>query len=80
MEYYAWAGLVAPRGTPPHVLKTLGDTVRQAVKEPEVVTASQKLQTPIAYQDAAEFNAWWRKDAEKLAGVIQKIGRVDAAK
>jgi tripartite-type tricarboxylate transporter receptor subunit TctC len=80
VEYSAWAGLVAPRGTPPHVLKTLGDTVRQAVKEPEVVTASQKLQTPIAYQDAAEFNAWWRQDAVKLAAVIQKIGKVEGAK
>jgi tripartite-type tricarboxylate transporter receptor subunit TctC len=80
VEYYAWAGLVAPRGTPPHVLKILGDTVRQAVKAPEVVTASQKLQTPIAYQDADEFNAWWRADAEKLAGVIKKIGKVEGAK
>jgi tripartite-type tricarboxylate transporter receptor subunit TctC len=80
VEYSAWAGLVAPKGTPPHVLRILGDTVRQAVKEPEVVTASQKLQTPIAYQDAAEFNAWWRQDAVKLAAVIQKIGKVEGAK
>ena len=80
VEYSAWAGLVAPRGTPAPVLKTLGDAVRQAVKEPEVVTASQKLQTPIAYQDAEEFNAWWRKDAEKLAAVIKKIGRVEGAR
>jgi tripartite-type tricarboxylate transporter receptor subunit TctC len=80
VEYSAWAGLVAPKGTPPHVLRSLGDTVRQAVKEPEVVTASQKLQTPIAYQDAAEFNAWWRQDAVKLATVIQKIGKVEGAK
>jgi tripartite-type tricarboxylate transporter receptor subunit TctC len=80
VEYSAWAGLVAPKGTPPHVLRILGDTVRQAVKEPEVVTASQKLQTPIAYQDAAEFNAWWRQDAVKLATVIQKIGKVEGAK
>jgi tripartite-type tricarboxylate transporter receptor subunit TctC len=80
VEYSAWAGLVAPKGTPPHVLRILGDTVRQAVKEPEVVTASQKLQTPIAYQDAAEFNAWWRQDAQKLATVIQKIGKVEGAK
>jgi len=80
VEYSAWAGLVAPKATPPHILKILGDAVRQAVKEPEVVTASQKLQTPIAYQDAAEFNAWWRKDAEKLAAVIQKIGRVEGVK
>lgn len=80
IEYAAWAGLVAPRGTPAHILKILGDAVRQAVKEPEVVTASQKLQTPIAYQDAEEFNAWWRKDAEKLAAVIKKIGKVEGTK
>jgi tripartite-type tricarboxylate transporter receptor subunit TctC len=80
VEYYAWAGLVAPRATPPSILKILGDAVRHAVKEPEVVTASQKLQTPIAYQDAEEFNAWWRKDADKLAAVIRKIGAVEGPK
>jgi tripartite-type tricarboxylate transporter receptor subunit TctC len=79
VEYYAWAGLVAPRGVPSHVLKILGDAVRQAIREPEVVTASQKLNTPIAYQDADEFNAWWKKDAETLAGVIRKIGKVEGA-
>jgi tripartite-type tricarboxylate transporter receptor subunit TctC len=77
VEYAAWAGLVAPKGVPAAVLKTLGDAVRQAIKEPEVVTASQKLQTPIAYQDADEFNRWWRQDAETLAGVIKKIGKVE---
>lgn len=80
VEYAAWAGLVAPRGTPAHILKILGDAVRQGVKEPEVVTASQKLQTPVAYQDAGEFNAWWRKDAEKLAAVIRKIGKLEGAR
>jgi tripartite-type tricarboxylate transporter receptor subunit TctC len=78
VEYYAWAGLVAPKATPPAVLKMLGDAVRQAIREPEVVTASQKLQTPIAYQDADEFNRWWRHDAEVLAGVIKKIGKVES--
>ncbi|MBI2491841.1 MAG: tripartite tricarboxylate transporter substrate binding protein [Candidatus Rokubacteria bacterium] len=80
VEYAAWAGLVAPRGTPAHILKILGDAVRQGVKEPEVVTASQKLQTPVAYQDAGEFNAWWKKDAEKLAAVIKKIGKLEGAR
>ena len=80
VEYAAWAGLVAPRGTPAHILKILGDAVRQGVKEPEVVTASQKLQTPVAYQDAGEFNAWWKKDADKLAAVIRKIGKLEGAK
>jgi tripartite-type tricarboxylate transporter receptor subunit TctC len=79
IEYAAWAGLVAPRNTPPHVVKILRDAVRQAVKEPEVVNSHARLETPLAYMDADEFNAWWDKDARKLAGVVQKIGKVESA-
>jgi tripartite-type tricarboxylate transporter receptor subunit TctC len=79
IEYTAWAGLVAPRNTPPHIVKILRDAVRQAVKEPEVVNSHAKLETPLAYMDADEFNAWWEKDAQKLAAVVQKIGKVESA-
>jgi tripartite-type tricarboxylate transporter receptor subunit TctC len=79
IEYAAWAGLVAPKSTPPHVIKILRDAVRQAVKEPEVVNSHARLETPLAYMDADEFNAWWDKDARKLAGVVQKIGKVESA-
>src|SRR5207244_12476675 len=76
VEFTAWAGLVAPKATPPHVIKVLRDAVRQAVKEPEVVNSHAKLETPIAYMDADEFNAWWAKDAARLAEVVRmKIGR-----
>ena len=77
VEYTAWAGLVAPKGTPPHIIKILRDAVRQAVKEPEVVSSHAKLETPIAYMDADEFNAWWAKDAARLAEVVKQIGKVE---
>jgi len=77
VEYTAWAGLVAPKGTPPHVVKILRDAARQAVKEPEVVTSHAKLETPVAYLDADEFNAWWAKDAARLAEVVKQIGKVE---
>jgi len=79
VEYTAWAGLVAPKGTPPHVIKILRDATRQAVKEPEVVGAHAKLDTPIAYMDADEFDAWWAQDAARLAEVVKKIGKVESA-
>ena len=79
VEYTAWAGLVAPKSTPPHVIKLLRDAVRQAVKEPEVVNSHAKLETPIAYMDADEFNAWWAKDAARLAEVVRMIGKVESA-
>jgi tripartite-type tricarboxylate transporter receptor subunit TctC len=77
VEYTAWAGLVAPRNTPPHIIKILRDATRQAVQSPEVVTSHAKLETPIAYMDADEFNAWWAKDAARLAEVVKQIGKVE---
>lgn len=79
VEFTAWAGLVAPKSTPPHVIKILRDATRQAVRESEVVTSHAKLDTPIAYMDADEFNAWWAKDAARLAEVVKKIGKVESA-
>ena len=75
IEYYLWAGLFAPRSVPAAVLKTLGDAVRQAVNDPDVKKAFDKVRTPIAYQDSAEFKAWWDKDAERLATVVQRMGK-----
>ncbi|HWP34444.1 MAG TPA: tripartite tricarboxylate transporter substrate binding protein [Thermodesulfobacteriota bacterium] len=80
VEYYLWAGLFAPRGIPAHVLKTLREATRRAVEDPEFRQAMEKLQTPIAYQDTEEFQAWWQADAERLAAVIRRIGRVEEPK
>src|SRR6267142_497360 len=75
VEYYLWAGLFTPKGTPPAVVKALRDAVRQSVQDPEFRSAMEKAQTPIAYQDADEFKAWWDKDAQTLAEVVKRIGK-----
>jgi tripartite-type tricarboxylate transporter receptor subunit TctC len=77
MEYYIWTALFAPRGTPPAAIKGLRDATRQAVQEAEFRNAMDRAQTPIAYQDADEFRAFWDADAARLAAVIKKIGRID---
>ena len=77
IEYYLWSALFAPRGVPPAVVTTLRDAVRRAVQDPEYKTAAEKVQTPIAYQDADEFRAFWDADARKLAAIIKQIGKVE---
>lgn len=79
IEYVAWAGLVVPAKTPPHIIKKLRDAVQEAVKEPEVINSRAKLETPIThtYMDAPEFNRWWVKDAARLAEVVRSIGKVE---
>jgi tripartite-type tricarboxylate transporter receptor subunit TctC len=77
VEYYAWAGLFAPRAIPAGAFKTLREATRQAVHDAEFRAAMDKVQTPIAYQDADEFKAFWDRDAARLAEVVKRIGRVE---
>ncbi len=77
VEYYLWAGLFAPKNVPADVVKTLRDATRQAVLDPEFKSAMEKIRMPIAYQDAGEFRQWWDRDAQILADVIRRIGKVE---
>jgi tripartite-type tricarboxylate transporter receptor subunit TctC len=77
IEFYIWAGMFAPTGTPEPILKKLRDTVRQAVQEPDFKSAMEKLQTPVAYLDAPEFQKFWDKDAKMLADAIKRVGRIE---
>ncbi len=76
-EFYIWAGLFAPRGTPEPIMRKLRDTVRAAVQDPEFKSAMAKMETPIAYMDAPEFQKFWDKDAKMLADAIKRIGRIE---
>ena len=77
IEFYIWAGLFAPRGTSPAVMKTIRESVKQAVNTTEFKAAMEKLQTPIAYLDAPEFQKFWDKDAKMLADAIKRVGKLE---
>jgi tripartite-type tricarboxylate transporter receptor subunit TctC len=77
IEFYIWAGMFAPKGTPALVLKKLRDVIRQTVQEPNFKDAMTKLETPIAYLDAPEFQKFWDKDAKMLTDAIKRIGRIE---
>lgn len=78
VEYYIWTGLFAQKGVPPPILQTLRDATRRTVQDDEFKAAMDKAKTPIAYQDADEFKAFWDKDAQRIASVIQFIGKTEA--
>ncbi|HKZ05589.1 MAG TPA: tripartite tricarboxylate transporter substrate binding protein [Methylomirabilota bacterium] len=78
VEYYIWTGLFAQKGVPPHIVQALRDVTRRAVQDDEFKAAMDKAKTPIAYQDADEFKAFWDKDAQRIASVIQFIGKTEA--
>jgi len=79
-EFYIWAGLFAPRGTPEPVLARLREATRAAVGEPEFKAAMDKLETPIAFKQGDEFQRFFDADAKRLAAGVRKVGRVEEKK
>ena len=79
-EFYIWAGMFAPKGTPEPIMKKLRDTVRAAMQDPDFKAALDKMETPIAYLDAPEFQKFWDKDAKMLADAIKRVGKIEETK
>jgi tripartite-type tricarboxylate transporter receptor subunit TctC len=76
-EYYIWAGLLAPAATPGAIQQKLRDAVRQAVQDPEFRNAMAKVETPVNYLDAPEFQKFWDADAKKLAEAVKRVKIVE---
>lgn len=76
-EFYIWAGLFAPRGTPEPALQKLRDALRAAVSDPDFKAAMDKLETPIAFKQGEEFRKFFEADARRLAEGVRKVGRIE---
>ena len=79
-EFYIWAGVLVPAGTPETVIRQLRDAVRQAVADPQFRQVMEGAGQPIQYLDQAEFRVFFDRDAKKMAEVVRQIGRVDDKK
>ena len=80
IEYYIWAGMFAPKGTPEAVMKVLRDTARKAVEDPDFKNTMAKVNSPVHYLDAPEFAKYWAADAKRLAEVVKVVGKVEDQK
>ncbi len=75
VEFYIWAGVVAPAAVPANVQHRLRAAVRAAVADPQFTGAMAKVSTPINYLDAPEFKDFWIADATRLRVAVEKIGK-----
>jgi tripartite-type tricarboxylate transporter receptor subunit TctC len=77
VEYYIWAGVFAPKGTPAPIITRLRDAMREVMADPQVTSVFLKANSPPAYMDQPEFAAFVDADAKRLIPVIRRIGRLD---
>jgi tripartite-type tricarboxylate transporter receptor subunit TctC len=76
-EFYIWTGIFMPAGTPPQIIARMRSAVREAATSAEFKAAMDKVQTPVAYLDAPEFQKYWDNDAARLKVALEKIGKVE---
>jgi len=80
VEFYIWSGVFAPAATPGPVVSKLREAVRTAATSDDFRHAMEKVSTPVSYLDAPEFAKYWERDARRLAGAVEKIGKVEEEK
>lgn len=77
VEFYIWAGLMAPAATPAPVITRLREAFAAAMRDPEALRAFEAAGSPPAYLDAPDFARFLAEDSARLVRAIGRIGRVE---
>jgi tripartite-type tricarboxylate transporter receptor subunit TctC len=75
VEYYLWAGIFAPRGTPPEIVTTLRTAIGGAVQTEQFRTALENAGEEIAYLDGPDFQKFWDIDGKRTDEAVIAIGK-----
>jgi tripartite-type tricarboxylate transporter receptor subunit TctC len=74
VEFESWLGLVAPAGTPRHIIDVLNREISAAMHTPAIEAEATAIGTQIYTQSPEEFGAVIKRDAERYASLIRELG------
>src|SRR3989442_408422 len=57
-EFYIWSGVFVPAATPAPIVAKLRDAVREVANSAEFRSAMEKVETPVHYLDAPDFQKY----------------------
>lgn len=77
VTYSQWTGVFVPASTPDAVINKLREAAKFAANDARAVQSLQSAGTYVQYLDAPEFEKFVAKDAESMAKVVQRIGKVE---
>ncbi len=75
VEYYLWAGIFAPKGTPAPIVTTLRSAIGQAIQSDQFKTALTNAGQEPAYLDGPDFQQFWDLDGKRTDEAVIAIGR-----
>jgi tripartite-type tricarboxylate transporter receptor subunit TctC len=76
-EFYIWAGVFAPAGTPAPMLTLLRRSLASVAADPEVLRALGASGNAVDYRDGESFADFFRDDSARLMQAVRRIGKVE---
>ena len=74
LEVDAWLAVMAPRGTPPEVVRRINTDVNKVLADPEVQQQLQQFGFEAAPGTAEQFAEVIRADAKKYGEIVRRTG------
>ena len=71
-EFYAWHGLLAPKGTPPKLVALLNEKLRSAMSSPDQVKRFEDRGLDVVTNSPDEFAAYLKEEVKKWGKVIRE--------
>ncbi len=75
VELAQWTGLFLPAGAPAAVVERLRAAAKAAGNDSKVQATIESAGLPLKYLDTPEFVTYWRKDSERLAKAVDRVGK-----
>ncbi|MDO9707178.1 tripartite tricarboxylate transporter substrate binding protein [Paracraurococcus lichenis] len=76
-EYYIWAGVFAPAGTPAPLREALRQAMAGVAADPELRRALEAGGNALDHRDGAAFERFFRDDTARLVKAVRRIGRIE---
>lgn len=73
IEYGAWRGIVAPKGTPPDIKEKLYQAFKKALESPQVKEKFAKADYTIMIKGPSEFDAFIKNDYESVKKILDQL-------
>ena len=77
IQYAQWSGLFVPANTPAAVVEKLRQAAKFAAQDTRAQQALAASGTSFMFQDMSDFEKYVSTEAKDMAGLVQRIGRVD---
>ncbi len=70
----SWFGLVAPKGTPRHIIDRMSAEIARALGQPEVIERVVGLGSVVDYADATSFDTFFKSENARWKPIVEASG------